>query len=218
MTFTEIVDEVADSLNLRTDEAISRIGKAVNIRYRRVTSTLGLLSSRRTIQTVAYTIGNRRLTVSSCEKVISVQDLTSATPQPITLEEIAYAEMIELAPRTDRPTKYAIESITGYASVLLTDFNPAAAFSVSVEGEGRATTLSGVLVPVFNESFHDILVFGARADELRKKQQIALARDAENDYEKRLSELRLHLAVSAHRDIVQGKTAPTRWHQRRLVT
>lgn len=190
----------------------------MNRRYRRVTTTLGLLDSRRTIQTVAFTYtptASRRITVPSCEKVISVQDLTTNDPQPITLECVPYAEMIEMVPRTDRPTHYAIESITSHTTVLLTNFTPAAAFSVSVEGEGRATTLSGVLEPAFNESFHDILEFGARADELKKKRQLQDARDAENDFERRLSELRLHLAVQSHQDIVQGKQTLT-LRQKRL--
>lgn len=205
MTFTEIVDNVAEALNLTSDDAIARIGKNVNRRYKRLTSSLGLLPTRRQIQTVAFTIGNRRITVPSCEKVISVQDLASGDPRPITLTLVTYAEMLTMTPRADRPTHYAIESITAHATVLLTNFTPAAAFSVSVEGESRASTLSGVLEPAFNESYHDILEFGAKADELRKKEKVALARDAEMDFERRLGELRLHLAVSGHQDIVQGK-------------
>lgn len=207
MTFDEIVANVAEAVGHATSAtaAYTRIGKFVNKRYKRVTGNIGLIVSRRAVQTVAFTIGLRNITIPTCQKVISIQDLTTATPKPLFLEEISYEEMLEETPRTDRPTLYAIESVTSHAVVVRTNFTPQDAFSVSVEYEAQAGTLSGAQEPAFSEDFHDILEFGAKADELRKMEKVMLARDAEQDFERRLGELRLHIAVSAHQDIVQGK-------------
>lgn len=207
MTFTEIVTDVAGRVNLTTTEALTRIGTHVNRRYRRVTTSIGLVDFRRVSNAFVVTTGNRLQTITGIEKVISILNANVANSTP--LDEIAYDEMLEVIPSTGAPTRFAVKRLSDSSVTLIFDTTFASATTLTVEGEEMASTLSGSQVPAFSESFHDILIFGALADELRKKEKIALARDADSEYERMLGELRLHIAVSGFRDVVQGKRNTT---------
>lgn len=71
MTFTAIVNKVADRLNLTSAAALTRIGEEVNDRYREVMSGVGLQTSIRTSISQQVTTGNRYVAFD-CEKVFSV--------------------------------------------------------------------------------------------------------------------------------------------------
>jgi hypothetical protein len=158
---------------------------------------------RRVSSTFAVVTGTRLQTITGVEKVIAVTVLDSNNRDP--LAQLLYEEMLYRVPTTGVPTAWAVKRVGASSSTLLFDSSFASATNLTIVGEEVASTLSGAQVPAFSESFHDILVYGALADELRKMQKLTLARDSELDYERILSELRHHLAVSAFTDIVQGK-------------
>lgn len=205
MTFTEIVAEVAAILNLTSTEALTRIGQKVNDRHRRVTSTIGLVTTRRTTITGTAVIGVSEIVFDSAERLINVVD--RLTTRHRVLDEVSVEELRARAvPTRTTPSCYAILSTTAGSVTILVDCVPTTAFSLYADAFVNLSTLSGSQEPVFAESFHDILVYGVLADEYRKLMKRDLARDSETMYERRVSDLRMFLASSSYKDFYQGKT------------
>lgn len=204
MTFDQIVAEAADKLNLTSPSAITRLGKNVNERYRRLTSSIGLEVSRRGQVSCAATIGDRTMTFVGIEKIITVVD-KSTTPQDTVLEEITPDELHITPVRTEPPRHFAILNMHANSVTVELDCIPATAFLLYADGHINLLTLSGVMSPNFSESFHDILVFGAMADEYRKMEKLPLMQDAEANYTQRVSDLRMWIAKTAFKDITQGR-------------
>lgn len=206
MTFDEIVSEVCDRLNLTSDEAVERVGKEVNRRYRRVTSSIGMISTRRIHVSVDCVGDTADQTVEGIEKIISVS-VSSEDPYRV-LSEVTYEEMVAIIPDTQRATCYAIKRhFSGEVDIRL-NFEaptPDGTLTLDVEGYELASDLSDDIEPAFPESFHELLVMGAMADEYRKMEKPALSRDCEMDYERLISDLRLFLAKSSYLDLVQGQ-------------
>lgn len=204
MTFDQIVAEVCDRLNLTSSDATTRVGKAVNNRYRRLTSSIGLETTRRVTVSKVATIGNQTLTFSSIEKIIAVIDKTDPK-RDVVLSQITPDEMHITPLRGPMPRRFAVTGIHASSVDILMDCIPATGFTLYADGHSILTTLSGSTAPNFPESFHDILVFGAMSDEYRKMEKPALMQAAETDYEHRLSDLRMWIAKSAYLDIYQGR-------------
>lgn len=200
MTFTEIVAEVCENLNLTDPVAIARVGRRVNRRYRRVTTHLGMITTRRLAFSFTVTPLTRDQTIPG-EKVLSIKIPTARDP----LDKISFAEMQERMPTTGDPTCWATMNTFSATEVIRFDSTMDSGLDLDVEVETTGSTLSGVMEPAFPESWHDILVFGAQADEYSKKTQAVAAKKNEDDYERMLGELVLHIAVSGWQDIVSGK-------------
>jgi hypothetical protein len=211
MTFTEIQSEVAERLNLTSATALARIGRSINQRYRRLSSSIGLQTTARGIVTASTVIGNRSLTFgptpSPVEKLYAVYDASVSPPR--VLSEASFDELRNAVVGTDPAHTYAIQ-VVGASSVTITlNTVPASIYVLTADARLNLATLSGSQVPAFTESFHDVLVHGAMATELEKMEKIDLAKLQEGHYEMRLAELRFDIAKSAYREFYQGKTAPT---------
>ncbi len=96
----------------------------------------------------------------------------------------------------------------------MTDTVPQTAYSLQADGKTTLGEMSGTDEPQFSESFHDILSFLVIAEELLKKEKVALAREFASGDENRpgraenaLRDLRFMLADSATRLTVQGSGA-----------
>lgn len=202
MTFDEMVTDVAERLNKTSAEALARIGVHLNRRYKRVSASIGMRDSRRVILEFDVELGSRTQTVTGIEKIIGITDNTDTVPRP--LDEITYEQMVQKIVRTDRVESYAIVRHGARQVSILLDFEPLEDLTLDVEAEEVATSLADDMEPSFPESFHDVLVFGALADEYRKSDKVVQARDAELDFQRVLSELRLKLACSAFKTIQQG--------------
>lgn len=202
MTFTELVTAVEDRLNLSSSDATARIGREINDRYKRVTSSIGLNTSRRSTVSKAATIGNRNLTFTGIEKISIVYD--TSTGQDRVLDEVTYTELREATPEGEPPSRYAIANMGAQTVTIYLSCIPITTFTLFADGLALASTLSGSQLPAFPESYHDVLMHGVIADELRKLEKFALATEAENLYEKRLSELRYFIAKSGYLQIIQG--------------
>lgn len=209
MTFNEIVNEVCAQLNLTSADAIARVGRKLNIRYKRVTTSCGMITSRRTTVSMAASIGVREMVWATLEKVLAISDRSTGVDR--TLDEISFNEMRNEPVVTGQPTKFAIERMGSTTTTIILNCVPATAFTLYADGVVTGGTLSGTQEPAFPESFHDLLVEGVMADELRKMQKVSEATIAESVYERRLNDLRQFIAVSAYKDIYQGKTNTTNW-------
>jgi len=207
-----VVLEVAERLNLTSDEARSRIGRAVNNRYRRLTSSIGLDTTRRTQVSTAASIGIQTITFTGIEKVLAVIDKSSGKDIPLT--QITPDEMHVQSLSNQPPRHFSINRVYATSVDILVDCIPATTFTLYADGLITVATLAGNQVPAFPESFHDILIFGAMADEYRKMEKMQLYQICESDYEKRLSDLRMLIAKSAYQDQYQGKSVTNkRWWQ-----
>lgn len=215
MTFDEIVEEVMDRLNLTSEDARTRIERRVNDRYRRVTSAIGLQTSRRLVQDIEYDPTDvdselPLITVAGIQKVhnIKIEDDDGGVTL---LKEITFDDMTSKPTNSAQPRAWAYKLIGNDEVVLQLDAYPTTAFTLKIEGHENAIDLVGDLEPYFPEDFHDILVEGAMSDELRKMEKMQLAQIAESNYERRLSDLRMFIAKSAYLDIYQGKNKPNRY-------
>ena len=207
MTFAEIVSAVQDRLNLTSSASTTRIGKLVNIYYKRTTTSIGLAQVSRPVvgTSIACTIGSPLVTFTNMEKVTRVYYLSGTSKKY--LDEVTLDQLLEipLPPTSDNPKLWAPQSYTNDDVVIRMDVNAATGFALKADGFAVAGTLSGSNTPVFPESFHDILIEGVLQDEYKKMEKLQLAQISSNIYEQRLSDLRYWAAKSLYLDIHQGK-------------
>ena len=197
MTFTEIQNEVASRLNLTSTPALTRIGTYINQRYRRLTSSLGLNTTRRETKSANTTDGVNTLSFS-LEKIELVYILTAGSRRM--LDEIPYEEFRRKNVERQLsgvPREYTIIEVGPSTTTIGLYPTPEGVIAITADGLDSLTTLSGSDVPAFPADFHDILVLGAMSDELFKMEKHPLAKDFQDQYEMRLSDLRMFLAKSA---------------------
>ena len=197
MTFTEIQNEAANRLNLTSAPALVRLGSYINQRYRRLTSSLGLSTSRRETKTV-NTVGGTAAMSFALEKIELVYILADGSRRM--LNEIPFEEYRRKQVEHElsgTPKEYTIVEVTASATTIGLYPTPDAVIAIYADGLDNASTLSGSDVPNFPADFHDILVLGAMSDELFKMEKYPLAKDFQMQYEERASDLRLFLAKSA---------------------
>jgi len=209
MTFTQLVAEVMDRLNLTSTDAQTRIGQRINQRYRKVTSSLGLLTSRREITTFTLNSGVDAdlpdYTLTDVEKVVRITQRADSGGVRV-LKEVTYDDVTNSSVRSGLPHCWAVKEMgDDYVTITLDAFPDAEDFDLSIEHYSNLSDLSGTDVPIFAKDFHDILVEGALSDEYRKLEKFEAANDAENRFNARLSDLRMFIAKSAYLDIQQGR-------------
>lgn len=202
MTFDQLVAEAKDRLNYTSSDSTTRVGSAINRKYKEVTSSVGLITSRRTIVQQNATLGVVTLTFSGVEKIINVIDQSSGSPR--VLQEVTMQELAAKAPHTELPREYALYRVGANTVTIYLDCSPQTEFTLYAEGYVVAGTLSGSQEPAFPESFHDILVEGVLEDEYRKMGQVQLAKISHENFQRRLSELRYKLRTSSYLDITHG--------------
>jgi hypothetical protein len=207
-SFADIVSDVQSRLNLTSNESRDRIGRRVNERYRRVTSGIGLDLTRRITVSALSVVGTQVMTFLGIEKIINVVDRVQPRYRVLDEVSVEYIRSTQKTPNSQFATVYAI---TGYGSGSVTiemDCIPTTPFTLFSDGLQCAPILSGVQIPAFPESFHDVLFHGALDDEDRKMEKIKLAEDEKAEFEQRFSDLRMFLAKSSYAAIVQGRTRP----------
>jgi hypothetical protein len=203
-----------DKLNLTSDEARTRIGEDVNERYKRVTSSIGLITSRRTkidvvVDPTSVTSILPDLEIDGIEKVLKISCMVGTRPR--LLDELTYEEITDRAAADATPTAFAVKLMgSQMVTIRLNAFPSTTTFTLSVEGYDLADVLDDSAEPAFPEDFHDILIEGALADELNKMEKPQLAQMREARFESRLSDLRMFIAKSAYLDIQQGKRSTDR--------
>jgi hypothetical protein len=202
-----------DRLALTSTEASTRVGRAINKIYREVGTSIGMSFARQVATSATVTIGNPNVTFTATEKVLQVWRL-NGTGTPIMLSEVLLAELRDaVTPSSDAPTEWAVYSTTSNTTIIRLNANPATAYTLYADVISEVSDLSGSSEPAFPESFHDILIEGVLKDEYRKLEKLTLAKDSEQTFQRRLSDLRMFIAKSNYLDIQQGKrnsTAATR--------
>jgi microcystin-dependent protein len=205
MTYDEIVSTICARLNLSAVAAQARVGDEVNQVYKKVTSAIGLQVARNATVVATASLGDPQLTFSGIEKVGRVDDRSSGGHR--FLRELTKDEIQDRPSTTGSPSAYALYRMGPGSVTVLLDCTPQAAFDLYADGQETAATLFGAQEPAFPESFHDILIEGVLALELKKMEKIALAQMAKGEYEERLSDLRMWIAKSGYLTIHQGKTS-----------
>jgi hypothetical protein len=209
LTFTEIVDHIADRMNLKSDLQLARVGTEVNLRHREILSSLGVSQvTERTVATATTTINNRFLTFGpspvAVVKILAVYNLVPGTYPPPILDEVTPDAMLSLGLQADPPAKYAVTGMGERTVTIQLNSVPATAYVLTADVEGNITQLSGALTPGFSEDYHDILVNMVLADELEKAEKYDKATAKMKQAEARMGALRLFIAKSAYRELRQG--------------
>jgi hypothetical protein len=208
LTFTELVTEAANRLNLSSTDATTRLGSYINQRYRRLTSSIGLNTSRRGTAPSVNTVAGTETVSFALEKIEVVYVLASGSRR--VLDEVSYDQLrirnTELNP-SGTPTEYAIKT-SGVSSVTVAlSPVPSAIITLYADGLLNASTLSGTNIPDFPADYHDALILGAISDELFKMEKYALAKDFQKQYEDRVADLQMFLAKSAYLSMTQGDSS-----------
>jgi hypothetical protein len=207
VTFTELVNDVAEKVNVTSATAIARIGRSINTRYKDVATSIGLQTTARGAATAATIIGNRALTFGptpvKVQKVYAVYDPASPVP-PLRL--ISFEEMRQRKAGSGKAKAYAVQLMGADSVTILLDNTPLVVFTWYADAEVNLATLSGTQVPSFSESYHDILTYAAIAVELEKMEKYDMAKIMEKKSEDRLSQLRLFIAEEGYAEMYQGKT------------
>lgn len=207
MTADELVVHMMDALNLTSPEASTRINRSLNVRYKRVTSAIGLITSRRSTVSKTATIGSSQFTFSGVEHLDVVYRKVGTRNIP--LIEITDDEMLDRTTRSEPPRVYSVTTVNPQTITITVDCTPTTEFTLYAHGLAILPVLSGSASPAFPESFHDVLIHGVLADEYRKMEKMQYSKDAEMDYERRLSDLKMFIAKSAYMDIYAGKHGPS---------
>ena len=199
----ELVEYIAESLSVPSPEAKSRIGRELNVRYKQVTTAIGMIPTRRTVLSQLATIGDPLITFTGAEKLDTVYRKVGTTN--IILGELTNDEMLALSPRDEPPTKFSVFTVAPTSVTIKINCTPSTAFTLYADGLADATTLSSNDQPAFPESFHDVLIHGVIADEYRRKDKDSKAQVSEGLFNARLSDLKMFIAKSAYLDIYRGK-------------
>lgn len=210
MTFQDIQNEVMDRLGKSSGVARSRVGRSINERYRWLASSIGLQTSARGVVTADTVIGNRVLTFgptpTQVEKLYTVFD---AATTPITvLGEVSFGELRDRRVSTGKARFYAVQTMGATSVTIMLNATPTAIYTLSADAQVNLSILSGAQVPVFAESYHDLLLYGAMATELELDGKYDEAKVQEMRCKERTADLRLFIAKSAYQEIYQGKNAP----------
>lgn len=206
MTFDQIVSDVMERLNLTSQEARERIGRRVNAKYKIVTSSINLVTSRRVELEVVVNSASLGsilpdLVVTGVEKIIRIANEGSSTP----LDHVSFGEIKSRAVGSAKPTAYADKRMgSGEVTITLNSYTTAP-FDLEIEGYEIADKLADDAEPSFSSDYHDVLSEGVMEDELRKMEKPQLAELANRTYLQRLSDLKMFIAKSGYQDIEQGK-------------
>lgn len=206
MDLAAIRTAIKDRLNYTSSSTDTRLLNSINRIYREVGTSIGLSFARQTNTSKVVTIANADVTFTATEKVLQVWYLTGSVP--MILDEILNTEMRErVAPSSDKPTQWALVSTASNTVKIRLNAKPATAYTLYADVIQEISDLGATDEPTFPESFHDIIIEGVLRDEYRKQEKLALARDSDTTYQRRLSDLRMFMAKSAYLNIQQGKHA-----------
>lgn len=203
MTKSELVTELKERLALYSDEALERLGRAVDRAHRRVTSETGLIVSRRVTISQAKSLGSASVTFSGIEKIERVIDDTSG--DNIVLAEVTFDQLRRQTPGATTPTSYAIESMDANSVTIRLDVLAQDTDVLKADGHTTVADLDDADEPAFPESFHEIILEAVMMDELRKKSDLAGAKIARAEYDRILSNLKYWIAKSGYLKQRQGE-------------
>jgi hypothetical protein len=209
LTYSEIIDHVADRMNLKSDLQLARVGTEVNLRHREILSSLGISQvTEWAVATATTTISNRYLTFGPSPvavlKILALYRVVTGVYPPPILDEVSTDELLNMGLGVDPPTAYAVTNMGERTVTIQLNSIPATQYVLTANVEGNITQLSGALSPAFSEDYHDILVNMVLADELEKAEKYDKAKAKLMQAEARMGGLRLFIAKSAYNQMKQG--------------
>ena len=223
MTFTEIVDEIADRLSYTSPESLERVGRQVNWRYRRLLGSIGLdASTRDTVeQAQTFATSSQMFTFENTQKLYRVwryDPNDTARETPIYIREVSIDEIrMQLPAGAGDPQEFAVYSQTASSITVLVDVLLTGMVIFHADVQGVVADLTGDNEPMFDRNYHSILVDAVLQDENRKLEKVELARDAAADYERGVSDLRMFLAKNTYLKFQQGRNRYSRHQFRQLL-
>lgn len=122
------------------------------------------------------------------------------------LDEVRPDQLRNMALRSDPPTLFAISRVGAGDVTIEINSIPATRFVLSADIDESTSVLSSTAQPSFPANYHDILVAGGKVAEWYKQEKPTLARENEMEFQRRLSQLRMYLAVASNRPLYQGQT------------
>jgi hypothetical protein len=204
VTFLELKTEAANRLNLTSTDAYTRLGSYINQRYRRLTSSVGLSTTRHSTINVNTVAATETITIA-LEKVELVYNVTAG--QRTMLGWLPYEEFrtrVVEDNQVGEPKQYAVKDTNPGTVVIALYPVPDDIYTIYAEGMASAATLTDSDTPNIPTDFQDALILGAMADELFKMEKYPLAQDFQRQYEMRVSDLRLFLAKSAYVSVAEA--------------
>lgn len=203
MTLAQLATEVMARLNLSSTESSARVKRELNDAYRRLTSSCGLATSRRTTANVNSVALTPTVTFA-LDKVERVY-ITSPTKQ--VFPEITYDDCrnanIETA-TTGIPSAYAIKTMGGGDVTIELTPIPDGAYMIYADGYVTVATLADNDEPVVPTDYQDALIYDVLRVEYMKLDKRDLSQMSLNDYENRVAQLRYFIAKSNSLTISQG--------------
>jgi len=219
MLFEDIVTRIMLDLKLSSDTARDLVGQSVNTRYRQIMRRLGLDVYRRVEFDFDCTAGQQEQTIPAGNdpeivRIKAIYTQVDETTRALPLDYVDYDEMKQTVPMSGgTPTKWTRKRINGAEQIFLTDsLDPG---TVVIEGEEMLSELETGDEPPFNVDFHELLIFGGKADYLTnmEKPQPAMAKGYETKFADGLNELALKAVIAAHADIMQNRKARRVWRR-----
>lgn len=187
MTRDEITTQVMNRLNLSSSTATTRVNLEIQERYNWVLGAVGLATSTKGTAT-ASTVGGTRTVAFTLQRL----DQLYVTTGLVALDQVSLDEMLRLPTASSNPavgTKYAILTATGPTVTVLLENTPSSIVSLTAYGLTPQSDLSSSTVPAFPAIFHDALVYGTCAIELRKMEKLELANANEEIFKMRVGQL-----------------------------
>lgn len=202
MTFTNIRDRVLGRVNQSSSTAQTRVGQFINERYRALCTSINMGRVRGGSVSV-NTVGGTATIAPAVIKVLTVR-IPSLNR---VLTEMTQDQIRNIDPSntmSGAPDAFAVLAYTATGVTIQLLPVPDAVYAVHVDGLVTGTDMSGADVPAFPEDFHDLLVFGALADELDHLGRPDESAKAEVKFNKRLGELRYFIQKSRYLHRMQG--------------
>lgn len=204
MTFVNLQDRVMARLNLTTTAARTRIKDILNERLRRVATSTNVGRTRYGAISTATVAATPTVTTTGGggqPGIIKVRTVSIPLENRV-LDERTVDQMKTYDPdlsQTGIPRFYAIQKINATTLLIRLWPTPDAVYTLTIEGILAGTDMSADAdVPGMPEDFHDMLVYGALADEYPHLEKTDLALFNEQKFEKRLSDLKYFIAKSAY--------------------
>ena len=201
MTFSEIVDRVAEDLNLTSTNAKARIGRHVNMRHKELRAKPWLQVTRRGVCIQPRTLDTQYLTFPTTK----IYSIFNPAQYNQTINELSFDEVRNITPITDPPQNYAIAKQDATSTTVFFDAVASTTDPLHADCELRVLDMALNNIPGFNEDFHDALYYGAKYLELLKMEKPDLAVEANSRYDDRISDLKFHIAKTSYLTYLQGK-------------
>jgi hypothetical protein len=143
------------------------------------------------------------------EKILALFDPTVTPYRPII--EVSVDELRNSVVSTDPVQRYAVLSMGSAGVTLFLDSIPASIYPLQADILSNLATLSGSQIPALTEDFHDLFLYYGKWMECLKMAtgnpaMLPVAKEFESQYNNRLGEYRLYIALSPHQKMFSGKT------------